>query len=368
MLKLLSQLLQDEINGLGFLRLFHYLSFRTVMAAMTTFIISLLIGSKMIRFLHHHKMRDVVEDYGIIDVCNKRGTPSMGGLIIIIAFLGGYLLWCDLKSPFAWAGISSLLWFGAIGFIDDLQKIRGGGGASGLSQITKIVLQLSYAVVFSWWLLSSYSPVPTDLQTQLFIPFFKDPLIDLGMFYMPLISFVILAVANSVNFADGMDGLATVPVAMSFVVYAVFAYVIGNEFYSAYLQFDYILGAGEIAVISGAIIGTSLGFLWYNFFPAQIFMGDTGSMALGGMLSVIMLMLKQEFLFVIVGGIFVLEGASSMIQEKIGINFLGRRIFFRAPIHHAIDHRGVSETKVVIRFWIISLILGFIGLLSLKIR
>ncbi len=368
MLKWLARVLREELAGPGFLRLFDYLSFRTVSVAMTTFLISLLLGRLLIPALHRRRMRDVVEEYGIVDVSTKRGTPTMGGLIIILAVISGYFLWCRLDSPFAWVGLGALGWFGTIGFLDDWLKIRGGGGSHGLSQGAKLLLQTLFAAGFAWWLLSQASPLPEDLRTRLFLPFMKTPVLDLGWFYGVFIVFVMLAVSNSVNFADGMDGLAVVPAAVAFMVLAVFAYVIGNEVHSAYLQFDYILGAGELTVLSGAVIGASLGFLWYNFFPAQVFMGDTGSMALGGLLGAEMVMLKQEVLFVIVGGVFVLEGASVLLQEKVGIRLLGRRLFYRAPIHHSFEHRGVAETKVVIRFWIVALILGFIGLISLKIR
>ncbi len=368
MLKLLAGWLRQELEGPGWLRLFDYLSVRTMMAALTTFLLSLLLGRLVIRWLHRKGFRDTVDDYGVIDVGNKRGTPTMGGLIILGASVIGYLLWFQADSPYAWAGLSALLWFGLLGFIDDFRKVRGGSGQAGLSQGTKLLLQTLFATAFAVWVLSAASPLPEPVQTQLFLPFLKEPVADLGWFYGVFIVFVILAVSNSVNFADGMDGLATVPAAVVLMVYAVLAYVIGNEIYSGYLNFDYVAGTGEFAVLCGAVIGACLGFLWYNFFPAQVFMGDTGSMALGGLLAVLAVMLKQEFLFVIAGGVFVVEGASVLIQEKIGIRLLGRRIFFRAPIHHSFQHRGVAETKVVIRFWIVAMLLGFIALLSLKFR
>jgi len=368
MLIWLAEWMREELGGPGFLRLFNYLSFRAVMAAMTTFIVSLVIGRRVILFLHRRRIRDVVEDYGVIDVSNKRGTPTMGGLMMILAIAGGYLLWLSPVSPFAWVGLSALVWFGVVGMLDDWGKLKGGGGRHGLSQPVKLALQGLYALAFGAWLFSSHSPLPASLQGQLPLPFLKEPTLELGWLALPWVVLVFLSVANSVNFADGMDGLAVVPAAVSFMVYAIFAYVLGNEVYSTYLQFEYIHGVGELTVLGGAVIGAALGFLWYNFFPAQVFMGDTGSMALGGLLAAVMLMLRQEALFLIVGGIFVLEGASVLVQEKIGIGLLGRRIFYRAPIHHAFEHRGVAETKVVIRFWIIALILGFLGLLSLKIR
>jgi len=369
MIPWLAHLLRDLNEGMGYLRLFDYLSFRTVMVAMTTFLFSLAIGAPMIRLLHRRGMRDVVEDFGMVDVTTKRGTPTMGGLIIVFSFLGGYLLWCDMANPFTWLGLFTLLGFAGVGFVDDLGKVRGGSGRHGLSQKGKLLLQLTLAGIITWWVMASgNSPLPDELRTQLFLPFMKEPLLDLGWFYAPFMVFVILAVANSVNFADGMDGLAVVPVAISFMVYAVFAYVIGNEVFSTYLQFDYIRGTGEMAVIAGAVIGASLGFLWYNAYPAEVFMGDTGSMALGGLLSVVIISLKQEILFVIVGGMFVIEGASVLLQQEVGFKVLGRRLFLRAPVHHAFERRGIAETKIVTRFWMLALFLGLIGLLSLKIR
>jgi phospho-N-acetylmuramoyl-pentapeptide-transferase len=364
----LAQLLAEANEGWGFLRLFDYLSFRAVMATMTTFGFSLIIGRPMIRMLHRNGIRDVVEDFGVIDIRAKRGTPTMGGLIIIFSFMVGYLLWCELSNPFTWAAIFAFLAFGYIGFIDDLGKVRGGGGKHGLSQLAKLGLQVVAAGLLVWWMLSSWSPVPDPIRTKLFLPFLINPVLDLGWLYAPFMAFVILAVANSVNFADGMDGLATVPVATSYMVYAVFAYVIGNEVYSGYLQFDYILGSGELTVVAGAVLGACMGFLWYNSYPAEVFMGDTGSMALGGLLSLIILVLKQEILFVIVGGIFVAEGASVLLQQQVGFAILGRRLLLRAPIHHAFERQGIAETKVVTRFWMVALVLGFLGLLSLKVR
>lgn len=364
----LAHTLRDLTDGLGFLRLADYLSFRAVMASMTAFGFSLMIGRPMIRLLHRKGMRDVVEDFGVIDVGTKRGTPTMGGLIIIAAFLVGYLLWCNLENPFTYAALFACLGFGGIGFVDDLGKVRGGSGRFGLSQSVKLLLQIVLAGVLVWWVMSRNSPLPDDLRTLLFIPFKKTALLDLGWFYAPFMIFVILAVSNSVNFADGMDGLATVPAAVSFMVYAVIGYVVGNEVYSAYLHFDYIHGGGEITVVGGAVLGACMGFLWYNSYPAQVFMGDTGSMALGGLLSVVIILLKQEMLFVIVGGIFVAEGASVLLQQQVGFAILGRRLLLRAPIHHAFERQGIAETKIVVRFWMVALLLGFIGLLSLKIR
>ena len=209
---------------------------------------------------------------------------------------------------------------------------------------------------------------PENYKFYLQIPFYKYPVLDLSWFYLPFGVFVILAISNSVNFADGLDGLAIVPATLTAGVYGLFAYIIGNSIHSRTLLFTHLVGSGELSIILSALFGAGLGFLWFNAYPAQVFMGDTGSMALGGVLAVVAIMLKQEFLFLLAGGIFVLEGTSVLIQEKIGINILGRRIFHRAPIHHNFQHFGIAETKLVVRFWIIGIILMLLSLATIKIR
>jgi phospho-N-acetylmuramoyl-pentapeptide-transferase len=225
-----------------------------------------------------------------------------------------------------------------------------------LQGVDRAVLQESGAVT------------PENYKFFLQVPFYKFPVVNLSWFYLPFGVFVILAISNSVNFADGLDGLAIVPASLTAGVYGLFSYIIGNSIYSKTLLFTHIVGSGELSIILAALVGAGMGFLWFNTFPAQVFMGDTGSMALGGVLAVVSIMLKHEFLFLLAGGIFVAEGASVLIQEKIGIGLLGRRIFHRAPIHHNYQHFGIAETKVVVRFWIVGIILMLLSLATIKIR
>ncbi|MBL7033554.1 MAG: phospho-N-acetylmuramoyl-pentapeptide-transferase [Candidatus Delongbacteria bacterium] len=368
MLYLLGNYLMSLSEQLSFLRLVNYLTFRASMTAFTAFVLTIWLGHRLIIYMYRRQWRDVAHDLGVMSVHDKRGTPTMGGLILLIAIVFSLLLWGRLESPFLWLSLAALLWFGLIGLIDDLLKIKHGSGKYGLSPGAKLLMQALFGAGLAFYLLySGWSPLPEQLRSELFLPFMKHAVADLHGWYALFIIFVIVAISNSVNFADGMDGLAIVPVSTAYLVYAVFAYVVGNVVYSTYLNFDYIPGAGEIVVITTAVIGAGMGFLWYNAYPAQVFMGDVGSQALGGMLATIVILLKQEFLFLIAGGIFVVEGASVFIQQKIGFK-MGRRFFFRAPIHHTFEYRGVSETKVTVRFWIVSFLLAFVSLVFLKVR
>lgn len=369
MLYHLTLYLYDTIDLLSFLRLFQYLSFRAICAALTAFIITLLFGERLIRLLYVHHIRDNPRSYDIMSTASKAGTPVMGGLLIILAIFTSTILWCDLLNRFTVIFFLALVCFTALGAVDDYRKIKYQDSDRGLSQATKLLCQAGYGAVLGLlFLIPDLSPVKAEIATQLYIPFLKVPLMDLGWWYLPFIVFVIVSITNAVNFADGLDGLSVVPVAFTIAVYGVFAYVIGNAIHSNYLQFFYLPGSGELTVICAAVFGACLGFLWYNAYPAQVFMGDIGAMTLGGIVGTLAVLLKQEFLFLIIGGIFVVEAFSVLIQEKIGINWLGRRIFYRAPIHHSLQHRGLAETKVVIRFWIIAGILALIGLSTLKIR
>ena len=369
MLYHLGTYLYDTTDALSFLRLFQYLSFRTICAALTAFAATLIFGEYIIRYLYVKRIRDIPRDYSTISTTSKAGTPQMGGVLIILAIFVSTVLWCDLINRFTGVFFLALIWFAVLGGIDDYRVLKYQDSDRGLSQKTKLLFQAAYGLVFGVvFLIPGLSPVTQDIATHLYLPFLKDPVLDMGWWYLPFIVFVIVAITNSVNFADGLDGLAIVPVSFAIAVYGVFAYVVGNVIYSDYLQFFFLPGSGELTVICGAIFGASLGFLWYNAYPAQVFMGDVGSMTLGGIIGTLAILLKQEFLFLIVGGVFVVEALSVLIQEKIGINWLGRRIFYIAPIHNSFQYRGLAETKVVIRFWIIAGILALIGLSTLKIR
>ncbi|HLA40991.1 MAG TPA: phospho-N-acetylmuramoyl-pentapeptide-transferase [Candidatus Glassbacteria bacterium] len=374
----------EPLDGFAWTRLASYVSFRTIVAAITAFCLILIFGNWMIQLLYIKGARDTVHDYGLLDPASKRGTPTMGGILVISAVLVAILLWNDPANPFVQWVVAAMLWFGAIGFADDYLKVAHQDSRQGLSQRTKLGLQTLFGLVFMLFYLSNtYSPLaaerikllqgienvsPETYKFWLQVPFYKQPVLDLSWFYIPFGIFVILAISNSVNFADGLDGLAIVPASLTAGVYGLFSYVIGNQIHARTLLFTHVVGSGELSIILAALVGAGLGFLWFNAFPAQVFMGDTGSMALGGMLAVAAIMLKQEFLFLLAGGIFVAEGTSVLIQEKIGIGLLGRRIFHRAPIHHNYQHFGIAETKVVVRFWIVGIILMLMSLATIKIR
>ncbi|HQO08849.1 MAG TPA: phospho-N-acetylmuramoyl-pentapeptide-transferase [Clostridiales bacterium] len=362
--------LSKDYNFLSFFRLFDSILFRSIGAMITALLVSLFFGNMIIKWLYKNGYRDIVRDYGSIGVNDKKGTPVMGGLIIILSLVVSILLWSNLSSAFSIIPLCAIVWYGAIGAKDDIDKIKYKNSDKGMTQLTKIILQSLFAIGLAWILTDSQlTPFPEGIVSRITIPYVKGPFsIETGWFYMGFIVLTMVAIANSVNFADGMDGLATVPSIVTGSVYAILAYLIGNAVYSKYLLFDYIPGTGELTIIMAALFGAGLGFLWYNCYPATVFMGDTGSMAIGGLLGVTVILVKQELLFLVAGGIFVAEALSVLIQEKIGINRLGRRIFFRAPIHHTYQFMGIAETKIVQRFWIVSIILALISLASIKIR
>ena len=384
MIYYLCKYVLEPLRGFDWTRLASYISFRSILAAITAFCLILILGTRVIRVLYQRGARDTMYDYGFMEPGSKRGTPTMGGILIVGAVFVAVVLWSDPANPFVQWVLGAMLWFGAVGFVDDYLKVKHQDSRRGLSQLTKLGLQTVFAVLFMLVYLSDWiSPLaaervkllqgalnvtPENYKFYLQIPFYKYPVLDLSWFYLPFGVFVILAISNSVNFADGLDGLAIVPATLTAGVYGLFAYIIGNSIHSHTLLFTHLVGSGELSIILSALFGAGLGFLWFNAYPAQVFMGDTGSMALGGVLAVVAIMLKQEFLFLLAGGIFVLEGTSVLIQEKIGINILGRRIFHRAPIHHNFQHFGIAETKLVVRFWIIGIILMLLSLATIKIR
>ena len=384
MIYYLCKYVLEPLRGFDWTRLASYISFRSILAAITAFCLILILGTRVIRVLYQRGAKDTMYDYGFMEPESKRGTPTMGGILIVGAVFVAVVLWSDPANPFVQWVLGAMLWFGAVGFVDDYLKVKHKDSRRGLSQLTKLGLQTVFAVLFMLVYLSDWiSPLaaervkllqgalnvtPENYKFYLQIPFYKYPVLDLSWFYLPFGVFVILAISNSVNFADGLDGLAIVPATLTAGVYGLFAYIIGNSIHSRTLLFTHLVGSGELSIILSALFGAGLGFLWFNAYPAQVFMGDTGSMALGGVLAVVAIMLKQEFLFLLAGGIFVLEGTSVLIQEKIGINILGRRIFHRAPIHHNFQHFGIAETKLVVRFWIIGIILMLLSLATIKIR
>ena len=368
MIYYLGTYLHDTVEALSFLRLLNFISFRAIAGAMTALLFTILFGGRIILYLYRTGQRDTSRGYIHFPTSSDQ-AKTYGGSLIIAAILLSVLLWCKLHSAFVLICLGAILWFAALGALDDYLKVRHGSSDRGLSEATKLMLQFMYGVVFSLvFVVERLSPLPAGLATQLYLPFFKYPVVDLSWGYIPFIVFVIIAIANSVNIADGIDGLAVVPAAFVVAVFGVFAYVSSHSRISDFLIFPFMPGVGEVAVICSIVFGACLGFLWFNSYPANVIMGDTGSMALGGLLGTVAVLVKQEALFLIVGGIFVGEAFSVLVQQKLGIKWLGRRFFERAPVHDHFRMRGLADTKIVIRFWIVAGILALCGLATLKIR
>lgn len=369
MIPMLADWLREVLPELTFLRLASFLSFRSIMAALTSMAFMFIVARRFIDYLHRRHMVDLVRETGLGTAQDKKGTPTMGGAMIIVGVLLSTALWGRLDSGFILTTMWAMIWFGGLGMMDDLAKMRRRSGDKGMSEGMKFAIQGGFAVLFAWLFLSSASPLPQELLHRFYVPFYKKPVADLGwLIYFCFIIFFVLFVSNSVNITDGLDGLAIMPSNFVIGVLGVFAYIMGNKIQAGYLQYPYLPGAGELLVMASAFVGAGLGFLWYNAYPAQVFMGDTGSLGIGGTIAVMCVLLKQELLFPILGGVFLVEGFSSQLQDKIGVRWLGRRLFYRAPFHHDLQYRGLAETKVVIRLWIIAGILALISLASLKIR
>ena len=361
---MLYQFLLNFVDTFSFLNVFKYLTFRTGLSVFTSLAIVLLIGGPFIKFFSNQKIFNPIRDDGPRDhIVKKIGTPTMGGVIILFGLLISVLLWADLSNINILFCIYITVSFGLLGAFDDFKKIKY-SNSSGISSKLKITLQILLAVIGV-----SLFVYYADFQdmTNLYFPFFKNLIINLGWFFIPFSVFVIIGSSNAVNLTDGLDGLATVPVILVAACFAFISYVTGNIVFSNYLQIPYIEGTGEISIFCGAIIGSCLGFLWFNAPPAKIFMGDTGSLSLGGSLGAIGIITKHEIVLAITGGLFVLEAVSVMVQV-ISFKLTGKRIFKMAPIHHHFEKKGWPESTVVIRFWIISIILAMIGLATLKLR
>lgn len=362
--------LYDPDGSFSFLRLFNYLSSRAIFAVITSFFFVLIAGRPMIRALYQRGLRDTLrrEVFASGDQ-KKAGTPTMGGLILLLATLLSTLLWCDLSNRFIQILLFASVWFAGLGLLDDTRKIRYQDSGRGLSRGKKYFGQIFFGLLLSVvFLHPSLSPVPAGIAPKLYVPFYKFPVVDLSWGYALVIVLSVVYAANAINFADGMDGLAIMPSAYVIAVYGAFAYVLGNAKYSRYLMFDFFPGAGEITIFCAVLVGACIGFLWFNSYPAEVFMGDTGSMFLGGVVGTMIVLLKQEILFLLVGGIFLVEILSVALQDWIGIQRIGKRFIYRAPIHDCFQYMGLSETKITVRFWIVSGILALIGLASLKIR
>ena len=361
---MLYLLILDLIDVFTFLNVFKYLTVRTGLAVFTSLLVVFIIGNPFINFFSTKKILDPIRDDGPDDhIVKKIGTPTMGGLLILIGLFSGILLWGDLTNIYIWFLIYIVGSYGLLGAFDDYQKVKY-KNSSGISFKLKLVSQI--LIAFIGIIVLTYLSDNQDLK-NLYFPFFKNLIVNLGWFFIPFGIFIIVGSSNAVNLTDGLDGLATVPVILVAGCFAFISYVTGNIVFSEYLQIPYIKGVGEVTVFLGAIIGSCLGFLWFNAPPAKIFMGDTGSLSLGGSLGAVGIITKHEIVLAITGGLFVLE-AISVIVQVISFKMTGKRVFKMAPIHHHYEKKGWPESTVVIRFWIVAIILAMIGLATLKFR
>ncbi|MGB9711555.1 MAG: phospho-N-acetylmuramoyl-pentapeptide-transferase [Dissulfurimicrobium sp.] len=341
---------------------FRYITFRTIYATVMAFLVVFLLGDWFIKRLRAMQMGQVIRQDGPKAHLSKAGTPSTGGVLIVGAIAFSTLLWADLKEIYIWICLIVLLGFGAIGLADDILKIKR-RNSRGLPGRWKLVCQAFFCAVAGYILF-----VDGYWGSYLSIPFFKNIRPDIGMFYFFFAMLVVIGASNAVNLTDGLDGLATGPFVVAAAVYTLFSYLAGHVVIAEYLQIPYVPGAGELAVFCGAMVGAGLGFLWYNSYPASIFMGDSGSLAMGGALGTVAVLIKQELLLVIVGGIFVVEALSVIIQVGYYKATGGRRVFKMAPLHHHFELLGVNEPKVIVRFWIVAIILGLLAISTLKLR
>jgi len=344
---------------------FRYITFRTACAALTALAICFIVGPWLIGRLREIRAGQFIRAEGPESHYRKAGTPTMGGLLINLAILIPTILWADIKSPYVWIILGTTFSYGLIGFIDDYSKLTK-GRSLGLSAKQKFLAQLFVGLVAG--LAIAYLPqIQNQYSTKLAFPFLAELILDLGIFYIPFIAIVMAGASNAVNLTDGLDGLAIGSTLIVAGTYAILTYAAGHARVADYLRIPSVPGAGELAVFCGAMLGASLGFLWFNAHPAQVFMGDVGSLALGGAIGCLAVIIKQELLLVLVGGLFVVE-ALSVILQVLSFKTTGRRIFKMSPLHHHFELSGWTETQVVIRFWIIALIFALLGLSTLKLR
>jgi phospho-N-acetylmuramoyl-pentapeptide-transferase len=360
MLYWLSSYLADSV---GFLSVFQYLTLRGILGVLTALFLSLWVGPIMIRKLSHNQIGQSIRDDGPQSHLSKAGTPTMGGALIIVAVVISTLLWGDLGNRYVWITLFVTLSFGAIGWVDDYRKVVE-KNSKGLSAKSKYFWQSVCGLLAAIIL---YFSASLPQETSLIVPVFKDVIFDLGPLFILLAYFVIVGTSNAVNLTDGLDGLAIMPTVLVAGALGIFAYVSGNSVFAQYLHIPYLPGTGELIVFCGALLGAGLGFLWFNTYPAQVFMGDVGALALGAALGVVAVIVRQEIVLFIMGGVFVMETVSVILQVA-SFKLTGRRIFRMAPLHHHFELKGWPEPRVIVRFWIITVVLVLIGLATLKIR
>tara|TARA_B100000749_G_scaffold279661_1_gene273154 strand:+ start:138433 stop:139509 length:1077 start_codon:yes stop_codon:yes gene_type:complete len=358
---MLYTLLVDLADNVSAFNVFRYITFRTFITFFTSFVVCLAWGPFFIQRMVRKQVKQSIRDDGPQSHLKKQGTPTMGGTLILAGFFVPLLLWVDVFAPMVWGVSIVTLAFGAIGYWDDYLKVskKNTKGLSGKLRLT-LEFAVSGAVV-------AFLVYLGELSTSLYVPFLKDVVFELGWFYVPFASLVIVGCANAVNLTDGLDGLAIVPVIVCAGTFMIFAYIAGHFQIAQYLAIPYISGAGELTPLAAAIVASGLGFLWFNSYPAQVFMGDVGSLSLGGFIGVMSVLTKNELLLVLLGGIFVVE-ALSVIAQVLSFKLTGKRVLRMAPIHHHFELKGLSETKIIVRFWIIAILLAVLSLATLKLR
>ena len=363
-MNVLYSLFSSLVEQYSFLNVFKYITVRIALSVITSFVIVFLIGEPLIKIFKRKQISGPIRQDGPIDhIIKKSGTPTMGGLIIILGIFLGTLLWADLKNIYILTVIFVSLSLGLLGFADDLLKIKL-KNSRGLNSKLKFLGQI-FIGSLAIFILARYAN--HEYLNNLYFPFFKNAVLFMGIFFIPFALFVIVGSSNAVNLTDGLDGLATVPVMLVALSFTLISYLVGNIIFAEYLKIPYVENVGELSIFCGAIFGSCLGFLWYNAPPAKIFMGDTGSLSLGGSLATVAIIVKHEIVLAIIGGLFVLETLSVIIQV-VSFKFTGKRVFRMAPIHHHFEKKGWPESTVVIRFWIIAIILALVGLATLKLR
>jgi phospho-N-acetylmuramoyl-pentapeptide-transferase len=360
MLLYITEFLEQFHSGFN---VFQYLTLRAILGTITALLLSLIIGPSMIRKLTAYKIGQQVRDDGPQTHLSKAGTPTMGGSLILISIAISTLLWSDLANHQMWVVLIVTLLFGLIGGVDDYRKLLY-GNSKGLSARTKYFWQTVFGLGAATVI---YQLAESPIETALIMPFLKDVAIDLGAFFVLFSYFVIVGASNAVNLTDGLDGLAIMPTVMVAGALGVFAYATGHSNFADYLGIPYVAGVGELIIFCGALVGAGLGFLWFNTYPAQVFMGDVGALALGAALGVVAVLVRQEIVLLIMGGVFVMETVSVILQVG-SYKLTGRRIFRMAPLHHHFELKGWPEPRVIVRFWIITVVLVLVGLASLKVR
>jgi phospho-N-acetylmuramoyl-pentapeptide-transferase len=362
---MLYNLLVPLSDDVGSFRLFSFITFRTGGAILTALAISLVLGPAVIRWLKsvQGQGQPIRTDGPESHIITKAGTPTMGGVLILLSLAITTLLWADLSNGYVWLVLLLTLGFGAIGFADDYLKVSH-QSSKGLSGRTKLGMEIALALIAAFAIAELSEP---DLAQSLAFPFLKDVLVNFGWMFLAFVVFVIVGASNAVNLTDGLDGLAIGPIIIAAMSFGIIAYLAGNAIYAPYLQLPLVVGAGELAVFCGAMVGAGLGFLWFNAPPAMVFMGDTGSLSSGAALGTISVITKHELVLAIIGGLFVLETVSVIVQV-VSFKATGRRVFRMAPIHHHFEKKGWAEPTVVIRFWIIAIVLALVGLATLKLR